>query len=250
MDDVRVGRLLRALRKRRHLTQAQIGVLAGVSQSLVSLIERGHLATVSMRVVRDVFAVVDARFEGLVTWRGGAVDRLTDERHAVLVGAFARLLISQGWEVHVEVTFNEFGDRGSIDIVGLRRELGIALIVEIKTELTAIDDAIRRIDVKERLAVKIVHERFGFRPGKVARLLAIQDSATNRRRVTAHDGTLLRAFPVRGRAVREWLRVPSGPLSGLGFFSSTNGRGTRRPERASRGAIRPDPPSATTPAGK
>jgi hypothetical protein len=125
----------------------------------------------------------------------------------------------------VEVTFNEFGDRGAIDIVGLRRDLGIALIVEIKTELTAIDDAIRRIDVKERLAARIVQERFGFRPGTVARLLVVRDSATNRRRVAAHDGVLLRAFPVRGRAVRAWLGVPSDPMSGLGFFLSTSGRG-------------------------
>jgi transcriptional regulator with XRE-family HTH domain len=81
VDDMRIGRLLRALRRRRPLTQEQLGVLGGVSQSLVSLIERGHLATVSTRVVRNVFGVLDARFEGLVTWRGGATDRLLDERH-------------------------------------------------------------------------------------------------------------------------------------------------------------------------
>ena len=129
MDDVRVGRLLRALRKRRRLSQAQLAARARVSQSLVSLIERGHLASLSLRVVRAVFAAVDARFEGTVMWRGGAVDRLLDERHARLVGRFADRLAAWGWEVHVEVTFSEYGERGSIDILALHRSVGIALIV-------------------------------------------------------------------------------------------------------------------------
>jgi len=37
----------------------------------------------------EVFAAVDAGFDGTVRWRGGELDRLLDERHAALVGAFA-----------------------------------------------------------------------------------------------------------------------------------------------------------------
>ena len=118
MDDVRVGRLLRALRGRKHLRQQDVAATAGVSQSAISLVERGHLSTLSIRTVRAVFAAVDARFEGLVSWRGGAVDRLLDERHARLVGQVAQELQRLGWEVHIEVTFAHFGERGTIDIVG------------------------------------------------------------------------------------------------------------------------------------
>ena len=89
MDDVRLGRALRALRLRRGLRQADVAVADGVAQSTISLIERGHWSTLSMRTVRRVFAVVDARFEGQLTLRGGALERLLDERHAELVGAFA-----------------------------------------------------------------------------------------------------------------------------------------------------------------
>ena len=226
MDDVRVGRILRQLRLRKHWRQKDVGEAADVSQSAISLVERGHVATLSIRVVRRIFAAVDARFEGTVTWRGGLVDRLLDERHAKLVGDFAAELARRGWEVHVEVSFSVFGERGSIDIVALRPTEGVALIVEIKTELTAIDDTIRRLDVKDRLAAQIIFERFGWRPSTVGRLLVMQERATNRRRVAAHEGSLSPAFPDRGSAVREWIRRPSGRLSGLRFFSPTNTSGT------------------------
>lgn len=185
----------------------------------MSLIERGHLSTLSMRVVRAVFATVDARFEGLITWRGGLVDRLLDEHHAQLVGRFAAELARLGWDVHVEVTFAYYGERGAVDIVGLRRSERLALIVEVKTQLTSIEETIRRLDVKDRLGAQIVEERFGWRPMKISRLLVVLEGSTARRRVSAHDGALRVAFPDRGLVVREWLRRPVGRLSGLRLVS-------------------------------
>ena len=214
-----------------NVRQRDVAEASGVSQSAISLIERGHLDTLSIRVLRRVFAAVDTRFDGVVTWRGGLVDRLLDEAHARLVGAFAAELAVRGWEVHVEVTYSEFGERGSIDILALRRADGLALIVEIKSRLVTVDDTIRRLDVKTRLASTVVFDRFGWRPAVVSRLLVIEEAATARRRVAAHDGALRVAFPDRGRRVRAWLRRPVGRLSGLRFFSSTNRGGPRPPGR-------------------
>jgi transcriptional regulator with XRE-family HTH domain len=246
MDDVRVGRILRQLRVRKHWRQKDLSIAAEVSQSAISLIERGHLATLSIRVVRRVFAAVDARFEGEVTWRGGLADRLLDERHARLVGAFAAHLTRRGWEVHIEVSFSQFGERGSIDILALRPAEGVALIIEIKTALMAIDDTIRRLDIKDRLASTIVFERFGWRPSVVGRLLVVQEGATGRRRVSAHEGAFRLAFPDRGSAVRAWIRRPSGRLSGLRFFSSTNPGGTRTGRALSEGPESPRSSPGTT----
>ncbi|MEK6721136.1 MAG: helix-turn-helix domain-containing protein [Chloroflexota bacterium] len=243
MDELRTGRLLRALRRRRRLRQVDVGSAAGVSQSPVSLIERGHLSSVSLRVLRRVFAAVDARVDAAVSWRGGSVDSLLDERHARVVGACAQSLARLGWETQVEVTFNEYGERGSIDILGLRPTDGLALVVEIKTELTAIDDTIRRLDVKQRLVGGVVFDRYGWRPRTTSRLLVVLDTSTNRRRVSAHHGSLGTAFSDRGAAVRSWLRQPVGRLSGLSFSSGTNPRGTRRrdPRRAERSAAQRAP---------
>jgi hypothetical protein len=158
------------------------------------LIERGHLAALSIRMIRGVFASVDARFEGAVTWRGGLVDRLLDERHAQLVGQIAAMLEGLGWEVAVEVTFSVYGDRGSVDIMAVLPSERLALIIEVKTELTSIEGTIRRLDVKDRLGAAIVRERFGWEPAAVSRLLVVLDGATSRRRVAAHDRSLRVAF--------------------------------------------------------
>ena len=228
MDDVRVGRLLRTLRRRKGWRQADLARASRLSQQAVSLIERGHLNALSINALRRSFAAVDARFEGLVSWRGGQIDRLLDEHHASLVGRVADGLAHKGWDVEVEVTFSEYGERGSIDILAVRPASGDAVVVEIKTELTAIDDTIRRLDVKSRLCAKLVVDRFDWRPSSVSRLLVVLDRSTNRRRVAAHDGTLARAFPDRGTVLRRWLKTPSGRVSGLLFASPTNPGGTRR----------------------
>ena len=138
---------------------------------------------------------------------GGQIDRLLDERDAYLVGQVADELGRDGWNVHVEIRFSEFGERGSIDILALRPSGGIALIAEIKTELTAIDDTIRRLDVKSRLGGKLVFDRFGWRPTVVSCILVVLDRSTNRRRAAAHEGSFARAVPDRGDALRRWLRT-------------------------------------------
>ena len=45
------------------------------------------------------------------------MDRLVDDRHAVLVAAAGSLLTRAGWEVLPEVTYSRYGERGSIDLV-------------------------------------------------------------------------------------------------------------------------------------
>jgi transcriptional regulator with XRE-family HTH domain len=246
VDDVRIGRLLRALRRERGLRQVDVAGAARVSQSLISLIERGHLARLSIDAVRRVFATVEGRFEGVVSWRGGAIDRLLDERHAKLVGSVARDLRAMGWQVELEVTFSVYGDRGSIDILVSQPDRGLVLVVEIKTELTSIEETIRRLDVKERLAPKIVRDRLGWQPRTVGRLLVVLDTATNRRRVAAHDESLALAFRDRGASVRQWLREPSGRLSGLRFHSGMNGRGTRQPRKRLTGLVKARSGAGTT----
>lgn len=90
MDDQRVGRIARVLRQRKEWRQSDLAREAGCSQNLVSLIERGHLDRLSIRVVRRVLAALDASVLVDVRWRGAAMDRLLDDAHASLVAAVAR----------------------------------------------------------------------------------------------------------------------------------------------------------------
>jgi len=214
---------LRALRRRRGWTQKELGRRAKVSQQAISLIERGHGGRLSVETMRRVFAVLDARWEPSLSWRGGDLDRLMDAEHASLVGEIARRLAEAGWEVAVEVTYSEFGDRGSIDVLGARRDVLAIVVAEVKSELTVIEATLRKLDEK----VRIVHgslgrERFRFTPRSVGRLVVLPASDTARRRVDRSSDVLAVALPDRGDRVRSWLRSPGGDLAGILFVSNTN----------------------------
>ena len=96
-------------------------------------------------------------------WRGADIDRVLDERHAQLVAVVAERLTLFTWEVSVEVTFSEYGERGSIDVLAVRAP-ATTLVVEVKTEIASVEEMLRRLDMKARLAPKIVFDRHGWAP--------------------------------------------------------------------------------------
>ena len=201
-----------------------------MSQDLVSLVERGRIEDVSVRALRRHARALGAELRVELWFRGGELDRLMDEGHAALVGAVARRLEALGWETRPEVSFAVFGERGSIDLVAWHAPSGTLLVIEVKTELTSMEETLRRHDAKVRLAAAVVEERFGWRARRVARLLILPDASTPRRQARRHDAVLRSAYPVRGAALRSWLRSPSGSAAGLAFVSPTSdGRGASRP---------------------
>jgi hypothetical protein len=163
-----------------------------------------------------------------VRWHGGDLDRLLDHAHAELVERVARLLVALGWEVHVEVSFSRYGERGSVDVLGWHPATRVALIVEVKSAITGVEETLRRHDVKARLGPAIVRERLGVTPALVARLLVAPDTSTVRRRIDEHAETFRRAYPMRGRAVRAWLQAPSGPMAGILLLAAPTTASARR----------------------
>lgn len=230
MDDLRIGRIARALRHRLNLTQTEVGRRWGRSQDRVSWIERGRLDGMTLRRLRHLFAVFDAELVVFVRWRGGDVDRLLDRGHAALAEAVAGDLEPLGWVVEPEVSYSEFGERGSIDLLAWHPASRSLLVIEVKTELTSIEETIRRHDVKTRLGAKIARDRLGWDPISVSRLLVLPDERTPRRHVEGHQRLFAGAYPVRGWDVRRWLRTrassqPPASMAGL-LFLPLNG-GTR-----------------------
>lgn len=174
-----MGRALRVLRVRAGLRQVDVATGADVSQQLVSKVERGRCAQLSGRTLRRIFAAVDADVVTFVRWRGGELDRLLDEGHADLVGRIAGLLRRHGWEVLTEVTYSEFGERGSIDVLAWHPGRRVLLVVEVKTEIASSEELLRRHDAKVRLGPKIARDRFGWAPTSSARLLVLGGSQAN-----------------------------------------------------------------------
>lgn len=225
MDDRKLGRVLRAIRHRLSERQADVGESAGVSQDVVSRAERGKLAELKVGTLRSIATALDADLVISIRWRGAELDRLLDEGHAALAGRVARMLEDLGWEVHPEVSYSVYGERGSIDLLAWHAHTRTLLVVEIKTELASLEATVRKLDEKVRLAPAVADERFGWRPRGIAHLLVLPASSTPRRQVRRHAAVLDKAFPVRGTVVREWLAAPAGAIGGLMFASVT------RPQR-------------------
>jgi transcriptional regulator with XRE-family HTH domain len=242
MDDGRLGARFRVLRRRLRWRQVDVGERAGLSQDVISLIENGRLEDVSVRALRKVARALGGDLRIELWFRGGELDRLMDEGHAALVGTVASRLEGLGWETRPEVSFAVFAERGSIDLVAWHAASRTLLVIEVKTELTSIEETLRRHDAKVRLAADLVAERFGWRPARVARLLVLPDGSTARRQVRRHGAVLRSAYPVRGRALRAWLREPAGSAAGLAFVPPTtmgrtaNGPVSRRRIARARGA--------------
>lgn len=213
MDERRVGRAFHVLRRAGGLRQRDVATRAGVAQASVSAIERGRRSTTSLRTLERVFDVVEADIAVVVRYRGGELDRLLDEGHAATVSQLATLLRADGWRVDVEVSFNHYGDRGSIDLLAYHPATRTLLVVEVKTEVASAEETLRRLDVKVRVAPLLAPERFGEAPARVIRLLAVRASSANRQRVARLETLFGPTFPMRGRALAAWLRSP-GPIVG------------------------------------
>ena len=223
MEDRRIGLILRAIRRRRGWRQVDLAEAAGISQSVVSRIEAGRILGVTVGTLRRTAAALgaDARLE--VVWRGGLGDRLVDERHAALGQVVTARLQSSGWSVIPEVTFQHFGERGSIDLLGVHAAARAVCLLELKSVVQSYEETQRRLDVKARLARQIAEQRVGWRPRVVGVVLAVEDDSTNRRRL-ASIGTLVRAgLPADSRKVRRWLADPSAPLRGVWFVTVPSG---------------------------
>jgi len=173
--------------------------------------------------VRRSFEVLGARLRVTAWWNGAAADRLLDERHAGLGERAIRFLRACHWLTLPEVTFSEFGERGSIDILGGHEPTRSVLVGEVKGSIGSIEETNRRLDVKERLAWKLGRERFGWKPATVSRVLILPEDSTVRRVVLRHAETMAAAYPARSREFRTWVRHPAGRIAALWFLSEVAG---------------------------
>ena len=221
MDAVRIGRSVRALRRRRGWRQADLAARASTSRGSVQRIEGGQLGGVTLATLERVIAALGARLDVGVRWNGEALDRLLDEAHAAVVDSIVQRLRVGGWDVAIEASFAIDGERGSIDVLAIDPRDGSLVVIEVKSVIADSQRTLHGLDRKARLAPALAEAR-DWRWRSVSRLLVVQDSRTNRRRVTTHAATFSVALPARNRAVTAWLdgRVDEGrrrPIAGLLF---------------------------------
>jgi transcriptional regulator with XRE-family HTH domain len=234
-DLVRLGNRFRAVRRRLGLRQVDVAKRARVSAAIVSRIERGQVASITLERALRVAEALEIGLDLQATWRGGELERLVNARHARMHDLALELFETlTGWITASEVSFVVYRERGVIDILAWHEDSRTLLIIELKTELVDPQELIATMDRRRRLAHEIARTR-GWRPTHVGLWVLLADTRTNRRHVARHRRLLRGAFPANGHAMRAWLRRPTRPISALSFLplprDVTASRDLRSPRR-------------------
>jgi transcriptional regulator with XRE-family HTH domain len=227
LDDIGIGRLFRQLRLRLGWRQVDVAEKAGVSRSVYSDAERGHIEQLAVGTLRQIATVLEVRLAIEPSWRGGRIERVLSGRHAGMAERLTAMLVEAGWIVRPEASFNHFGERGVVDLVAWHAATRTLLLIEIKTELVDPSGLLATTDRRRRLASVIARES-AWDPAAVSQWVVLHDGRTNHRRVAAHQSLLRSAFPADGRSIARWLRQPSRPMDALWFLPDVAGGSTGR----------------------
>jgi len=116
-----------------------------------------------------------------------------------------RRLSRLGWQVATEVQIGDPVPRGWIDILGFRPSDAAGLIVEVKGDVPDAGALQRQTSFYARAAHQAAAE-LGWRPERIAVLVAVLDSETIAARLGANRDLLARSYPGSPAAFDAWLR--------------------------------------------
>lgn len=219
MRDELMGRGLRALRHRRGLRQRDLSATARVARSVVADLEAGRIGGHSVDALRRTAHAAGGWIRIDLVLAGDDVRRLLDADHARLQEHWKAWLGRHGWLVEVELTFNHFGERGSIDLLAWHAESSNMLVIEIKTVVLDVQDLLAGLDRKVRMGGRLAGER-GRKPRAVVPVLLVAEGSTARRRVVEHESLFAR-FSLRGRAALGWMASPGDAAAPSGILCMT-----------------------------
>lgn len=224
---------IRALRRAREWRQADLGAQATLSRDVVSRVENGELAGLTIGSLELLAGALEATLVVELRWQGADLDRLVDRAHAQLLEAVVARLRIGGWVTHVEVSFNHYGDRGRCDVLAWHAPTRTLLIVEAKTRFGNLQETMGAVDVKRRLG-RLLAKQVGVPdPRAVVVALVVAEHRTGRRIVQRYPSTFA-AFALRGRSAASWIAAPAGAPTGLLWFEllpDSYGSLIRSPER-------------------
>lgn len=229
MNHQRIGWLVRTLRVRAGLTQAELAGRVGIDRSAISRLEHGYPGNLRLDTLEAVASVLGARLDLRLLWNGPELDRLADEGHAALATHVKRRLGRWGWVVRVEVSYSRYGERGRIDLLAFHSASRALLVIELKTELVDVQALLGSLDAKARLAPGIA-ERFGWGSRRAIPAIVFSEDRTTRNRL-ARVMPLFDRYALRGRSAISWLARPDASVpSGLLWMTAVDGR-RRSPPR-------------------
>ena len=189
---------VRDLRRALGWTQADLASRAGVSQSLVSAVERRRLADLTFGTATGLLEAMGARLAvGVNRPFVAGRERQRDAAHAACSVYVARRLIAAGWSVASEVEVGGDRSRGWIDLLAFHPS-GVVLVVEIKTEIHDLGALERTLGWYEREAWAAARRR-GWRPRIVVGGVILLSTDVNDAVLRDNAATFRLGFPIRFR---------------------------------------------------
>jgi transcriptional regulator with XRE-family HTH domain len=213
------GTRFRAVRVKRGWRQQDVAIRAGVHRTVVSNIERGHLAAMSIGTILAVARSLDIQVSLTARWHAADLDRLVNSRHARLHESVAQWFGSAlpEWVLDPEVTFSIYGERGTIDILAWHPRDRALIVIELKTDIVDVNQLMGQMNQRRRLARQIARDR-GWDPVTISTWVIVANGRTNRARLAAHRAVLRNAFPLDGRSMQGWLRRPDRSVAALSLW--------------------------------
>jgi transcriptional regulator with XRE-family HTH domain len=144
----RLGTALRESRASAGLSQAEVAVRSGLSQTHISHLERGKGSGTSLETWAIVAAAVGDQLVGFLERAPGA-DRPRDAEHLKRQNTLIRIASGGGWRSLPELALDPGNLRSrSIDVVLVRRATGEAVVAEIWDWFDDVGAGLRSLDAK------------------------------------------------------------------------------------------------------
>ncbi|MEK6721493.1 MAG: helix-turn-helix domain-containing protein [Chloroflexota bacterium] len=211
----RLGGELRSSRRRRRLTQAQVGAVVGVVQSTISMMERGRGANLSVDVWQRALAVVDRRLMLDVT--RDPAEGPADAAHLRIQELVLGIGRIAGYRGGFELATRPADPSRSAD-VGLRSDVQRRLLlVECWNTIGDLGAAVRSTNRKLAEAADLALVFGGDRPYLVASCWVVRATTRNRALVARYPEVFGARFPASSE---HWVRSLSAgrePPSELGL---------------------------------
>lgn len=197
-----VGATIAEIRQAIGWTQRELSRRSGVSQSMISEIERAVVPDLAFDTASRLLEAMGARLQVGVDapFLGDRPQRQREPAHARMAGSVSRRLRTLGWWVQTEVEIGGDRSRGWIDILAFHPGLGLLLIIELKTELHDMGAIDRTLGWYEREAWTAAR-RFGWRPVTSMACLLLLATAANDGAARFNREILDQRFPLRARSL-------------------------------------------------
>jgi transcriptional regulator with XRE-family HTH domain len=218
-----LGAEVRATRDRKRWSTERLADEAGVSRSLVYLVERGQATT--LETYARLGAALGLRLEaslesGRPGARGSTPPRAEDPVHASIVELLAARYTAKGHLVTVDEPFQHFQFAGRADVVAIDPGGPDLLHHEVKTALPNIGDLAGSWNAKRQYLAASIAQRHGFRHGfrTVTHVLTIAWTAECLHVLRLRSATFRSLGPDGPDAFARWWE--GAPLADVGITAT------------------------------